>query len=148
MKRYVVRLAESERRRLRELVSTGKGAAYRFRHANILLQADESRAGPGWADSRISEGLGVSVRAIEYLRERFVKEGLEAALQRKKRETPPVPAKFDGRKEARLLAVACSQPPKGYERWSLRLLADRVVELKIVDAVSHETVRRILQKTS
>lgn len=148
MKRYVVRLGPAERRRLRELVSRGKGAAYRIRHANILLQADESKAGPGWSDSRIAEGLGVSVRAIEYLRERFVTEGLEAALQRKKRATPPVPSKFDGRKEAKLLAVACSQPPKGYERWSLRLLADRVVELKIVDAVSHETVRRVLQKTS
>ena len=148
MKRYVVRLEPGERRRLRELVSTGKAAAYKIRHANILLQADESKSGPGWSDSRISEGLGVSVRAIEYLREQFVKEGLEACLGRKKRQTPPVAPKFDGRKEAKLLAVACSQPPNGNERWSLRLLADRVVELKIVDAVSHETIRRVLQKTS
>ena len=147
MKRYVVWLEASERRRLKALVSTGKAAAYRIRHANILLQADESKSGPGWSDVRISEGLGVSVRAIEYLREQFVEEGLEACLARKKRETPAVPPKFDGRQEAKLLALACSQAPHGYERWSLRLLADRAVELKIVDQVSHETIRRVLQKT-
>ena len=148
MKRYVVRLESAERRRLKELVSTGKAAAYKIRHANILLQADESKLGPGWSDSRIAEGLGVSVRSIEHLREQFVEKGLEACLERKKRQTPPVAPMFDGHKEARLLAVACSQPPNGYARWSLRLLADRVVELKIVDAVSHETIRRVLQKTS
>lgn len=148
MKRYVVRLEAVERRRLKELVSTGRVAAYKIRHANILLQADESKSRPGWPDTRIAEGLAVSVRSIEYLRKRFVEEGLEACLAPKKRPFPPVAPKFDGRKEAKLVAVACSQPPKGYERWSLRLLADRVVELKIVDAVSHETIRRVLQKTS
>lgn len=148
MKRYVVRLDPAERRQLKELVSTGKAAAYKIRHANILLQADESKSGPGWPDSRIAEGLGVSVRSIEYLREQFVEEGLASCLERKKRQFPPVAAMFDGRKEAKLLAVACSQPPEGRERWSLRLLADRVVELKIVEAVSHETIRRVLQKTS
>jgi transposase len=148
MKRYVVRLEPEERRRLRELVSVGQAAAYKIRHAHILLQADESKAGPGWPDPRIAEGLGVSIRAIEYLRQRFVEQGLAACLERKKREHPPVPAKFDGRQEAKLIALACSRPPRGRERWSLRLLADRVVELKIVDSVSHETVRRVLQKTN
>jgi hypothetical protein len=148
MKRYVVRLEPEERRRLKELVSVGKAAAYKIRHAHILLQADESQEGPGWPDNRIVEGLGVSVRAIEYLRQRFVEEGLEACLERKQREHPPVAPKFDGRKEAKLVAVACSRPPQGRERWSLRLLADRVVELRIVDSVSHETIRRVLKKTN
>lgn len=148
MKRYVVRLEPQERQQLKELVSVGQAAAYRICHANILLQADESRPGPSWPDRRIAEGLGVAVRTIESLRQRFVEEGLAACLERKKPQEPPVARKFDGRKEAKLIALACSKPPHGRESWSLRLLSDRVVELNIVDSVSHETIRRVLKKTS
>lgn len=147
-KKYVVRLAKDERERLQRLVSVGKGAARRLTHARVLLQADESKEGPAWTDARIAEALGVGVRTIETIRQRFVEEGLELALERKKRLTPPVEALLDGEKEAQLIAVCCSQAPKGRERWTLRLLADRIVELEVVDSISHETVRRVLKKTS
>jgi transposase len=147
-KKYVVRLAKDERERLQRLVSVGKGAARRLTHARVLLQADESKGGPGWTDARIAEALGVSVRTIETIRQRFVEEGLELALERKKRLTPPVEALLDGEKEAQLIALCCSRAPKGRERWTLRLLADRLVELEVVDSISHETVRRVLKKTS
>jgi Homeodomain-like domain len=145
MKKYVVRLEPQEREALEKLVRRGRVAAYKVRHANILLQADE--AGVNWTDQRIGEGLGVSIRAIEQLRKRFVEEGLESCLERKKQERPSIEPMFDGEKEARLIALSCSQPPVGRARWSLALLADKAVELKIVQATSVETVRRVLQKT-
>ena len=126
----------------------GKGAARRLTHARVLLQADESKNGPGGTDARIAEALGVGVRTIETIRQRFVEEGLELALERKKRLTPPVEPFPDGEKEAQLIAVCCSKAPPGRERWTLRLLADRMVELEVVDSLSHETVRRVLKKTS
>ncbi|MFH1109864.1 MAG: helix-turn-helix domain-containing protein [Planctomycetota bacterium] len=118
-----------------------KAAARKLTHARILLQADESEGGPGWADRQIGEGLRVGIRTIEGLRQRFVEQGLEAALERKKRAEPPVPRKLDGEQEARLVAVCCSQAPEGRRRWTLHLLADRLVELRIIDSISHETVR-------
>jgi Homeodomain-like domain len=148
MKKWVVRLEPEERDRLSELVGKGKAAAYKIRHANVLLAVDESGAGPGLADEPVAHTLGIAVRSIESLRRRFVEEGLDAALGRKKRERPSIEPMFDGRKEAKLIAVACGPRPKGRARWTLQLLADRVVELKIVEHCSRETIRRTLQKTS
>ena len=144
-KKYVVRLDASERQRLEELVKVGKVAGYKIRHANMLLMMDVD--GSALADEQVVEALGVSVGQCEHLRKRLVLEGLDACLQRKKQERPSTPPKFDGEKEAKLIALACGKAPEGYARWSLRLLADRVVKLEIVDAASHETVRRTLQKT-
>jgi transposase len=148
MKKYIVRLEGEERQRLQRLVKSGKTAAYRIRHAHILLAADASAEGPKLKDEQIARTLGVAVRSVEYLRERFVEEGLDSALERKKQVRPSVEAKLDGRKEAKLVALCCSKPPEGRKRWTLRLLADRLVELEVVESVSHETVRRTLQKTS
>jgi transposase len=146
-RKYVVRLNTHERERLRGVVRGGKAAAYKVRHANILLAVDESRGGAGLTDVRAAKALGVSVGTIEQLRRRLVEQGLDACLERKKQDRPSVEPKFDGEQEARLIALACSKAPDGRERWSLRLLADRAVELKIVDSTSHETVRQVLSKT-
>lgn len=145
MKKYIVRLEPEEREQLQVLINKGKVAGFKIRHANMLLMADAD--GPDWSDEKIAEGLGVSVGQCEHLRKRFVEQGLEACLQRKTQERPSVEPKFDGDKEARLIALACSKAPDGYGRWSLRLLADHAVKLDIVDSTSHETVRRTLQKT-
>jgi len=147
-KKYVVRLDGEEREGLRRLVSKGKASALKLTRAHILLQADVSKAGPGWTDERIAEGLGIAVRTVEHVRQRFVEEGLARALERKKQYRPSVERKLDGRKEARLIAVCCSQAPPGRRRWTLRLLADRLVELNVVNSISHETVRQTLKKTS
>ncbi len=146
-KRYVVRLEAEERAGLQRLVSVGQGAARKLTRARILLQADESDAGPAWTDERIAEGLGVVVRTVEHVRRQLVEEGLEAALERR-RPRREYERRLDGAGEAKLVAVCCSKPPDGRRRWTLRLLADRLVELKVVDSISYETVRRTLQKTS
>jgi transposase len=147
-KRYVVRLESGERERLGRMVSVGKGAAAKLTHARVLLQADQSETGPGWTDARIAEGLGITTRTVENIRQRFVEEGLEAALVRKKPCRPSRERLLDGAKEAKLTAICCSKAPDGRRRWTLRLLADRLVELNLVDSISRETVRRTLQKTS
>jgi transposase len=147
-KRYLVRLEPGERAALERLVSVGKGAAAKLTHARVLLQADQSAAGPGWTDARIAEGLGVTTRTVEHLRQRFVEEGLEAALVRKTACRPPRERLLDGAGEAKLTAICCSKAPDGRKRWTLQLLADRLVELNIVESISYETVRRTLQKTS
>jgi len=147
-KKYVVRLEPQEREQLQKLVSTGKGAARKLTHARILLQADVSQQGPGWTDKQIAQGLGVTTRTIEHVRQRCVEQGLEAALERKPREHPATPRILDGRKEAVLVAICCSKPPVGFARWTLKLLADRLVELEIVESISRDTVRRTLQKTN
>ena len=147
-KKYVVTLEPQERQELRHWVSVGKAAAYKRRHAEILLKADASPDGPGWTDGPIAEAFDVSIRSIEHLRQRFVEEGLEAALVRKKQCRPSVERKLDGRKEAQLIALSCSAPPEGRQRWTLRLLADRLVALDVVDSISYETVRQTLKKTS
>ncbi len=144
-KRYVVRLDHEERKQLEQLVSVGKVAGYKIRHANMLLMADAD--GPAMTDQQISKALGVSVGQMEHLRRRLVEQGLDACLMRKPQEHPSIEPMFDGEKEAKLIALACGKAPDGYGKWSLRLLADRVVELKIVESTSHETVRRVLQKT-
>ena len=145
-KKYLVTLEGGERRQLQELVRVGRAAAYKRRHAEVLLRADAGPQGPAWTDEQIAEAFDVAVRSIEYLRQRFVEQGLEAALGRQKRLRPPVERKLDGRGEARLIALSCSAPPEGRRRWTLRLLADRLVELEVVDSISYETVRRMLKK--
>jgi len=147
-KRYVVRLEAAERARLERLVSVGRGAAAKLTRARVLLQADESAGGLGWTDVRIAAGLGVTPQTVENLRRRFVEAGLEAALVRKKQCRPSRERRLDGAGEAQLAALCCSKAPNGRRRWTLRLLADRLVELKVVDSISYETVRRTLKKTS
>ena len=145
-KKYVVRLTAKEREYLGGFVSKGTRAAYKIKHANILLKADAD--GPGWPDERIAEAFTAHAGTVRNVRQRFVEQGLEAALERKKRSTPPRECILDGEKEARLLAIACSEPPEGRSRWTLHLLAEEMVRLDIVDSISHETVRRTLKKTN
>jgi transposase len=147
MKKYKVTLTAEERQQLHDLIAAGKAAAQKLTHARILLKADAAVGGPAWTDERMAEALEVSVATVERLRQRFVELGLEAALGRKKQDRPSRERKLDGRAEARLIALACSAPPEGRKEWTLRLLADRLVELEIVDTICHETVRRVLKKT-
>ena len=147
-RKYIVRLEPEERRRLEQLVGVGKAAAYRIRHANILLAVDESDAGLKMKDVDAARAFNVGVRSIESLRKRLVEEGLDAALDRKKQVRPSIEKIFDGEKEAKLIAIACGQKPQGRARWTLELLAERVVALKIVEHCSPQTVMRTLQKTS
>src|SRR5271157_5165684 len=147
VKRYVVKLSGEERRQLEALVRKGKSPARRLLKARILLKADVSGAGEGWSDSRIMEALDASPSMVYRVRRQLVEEGLEAVLSRKQRALPAVPPIFDGEKEAKLIALACSKPPKGYARWSLRLLENKVVELGIVDRASDSTIGRALKKT-
>jgi transposase len=145
-KKYLVQLKPEERSQLKEVVTKGKTPAYQIRHANILLLTDTN--GPGWTDDAIAEALSVNINTVGRVRQRFMKQGLEAALSRKKQDYPSHPPKFDGAAEARLIALSCSQPPEGYSRWTLKLLADKAVELEIVDSVVPETIRQTLKKTS
>ena len=146
-KRYVVRLTDEERNQLRELLARKRLAAQKRKRAQILLKADASKEGPAWIDTRIAEAFDVSVVTVENVRKRSVLEGLDAAVQRKKQCRPSRQRVLDGEKEARLVALCCSQVPAGRGRWTLRMLADELVQLKIVDSVSHETVRQTLKKT-
>jgi transposase len=148
MKKYVVTLTAEERQGLSTLIAAGKGAAPKLAHARILLKADAAPGGPRWADERIAEALEVSRATVERVRQRFVEQGLEAALVRKKPDRPPRSPALDGAAEARLIALACSRPPAGRAAWTLRLLADKLVELEVVASVSHETVRQALKKTN
>jgi transposase len=144
-KRYRVTLTMEEREALGGMISRGKTDARKLAHARVLLQADASEGGPAWTDTRIAEAVRVSVRTIERVRQRFVEDGLEAALR--PRPSPRVYArKLDGAQEAKLVALACSEPPEGKQRWTLRLLAERMVELEVVPELSHETVRQTLKK--
>jgi hypothetical protein len=145
-KKYIVRLNEEERCRLTELVTKGENPAYKIKHANILLKADIN--GPGWDDWKIAEAFSININTVGYVRHRFTEGGLERAISRKKQEHQPHPPKFDGASEAKLIAISCSEPPEGYGRWTLRLLADRVVALDIMDSVSPETIRNVLKKTN
>ncbi len=146
-KLYRVTLTESERQTLRDLISTGKGAARRLAHARILLKADQHPDGPAWTDDAIAEAVEISRPTVERVRQRFVEEGLDAALD-PRRAKKPRPRKIDGQQEARLIALTCSPPPAGQVRWTLRLLAAKMVELECLDSLSYETVRRTLKKTN
>ena len=147
VKRYVVRLSAEERQRLETLIRKGKSPAQRLVKAGILLKADVSEDGEGWSDSRIIAALETSVSMVYRVRKQMVEEGLEAVLSRKAPAGPAVARIFDGEKEARLIALACSKPPEGYARWSLRLLESKGVELGIVAAASDSTIQRVLKKT-
>lgn len=146
-KRYIVTLTEEERTMLLNLISAGKAAARKLTHARILLKADCAADRVGWADAAISEALEVSPSTIARVRQLFVEEGLEAALSRKKPRRQYM-RKLDGEQEAHLIALSCSPAPEGRDRWTLRLLADKMVVLEYVDSVSHETVRQVLKKTN
>lgn len=146
-KKYIIALSDEERQALESLTTKGKSPAYRFNHARILLKADINQEAGGWRDQEISNALDVSVSTIERVRQRFVEQGLEAALSR---QTPfrTKPRLLDGEQEAHLIALACEKTDQGQARWSVRLLAARLVELGYVESISHETVRRTLKKTS
>jgi transposase len=146
-KRYRVTLTAEERAELTALVEKGKAAARTLTHARILLKADQSEGAPGWTDAAIVTALDVSLSTVSRVREAFVEAGLETALRRRP-ASKPRSRKLDGVQEAHLIALACSKAPAGHARWSLRLLADRMVRLEYVDAVSHETVRQTLKKTN
>ena len=147
VKRYRVRLGEEEQEELMALVSKGRAAAYKQTHARILLLSDENQAGGGMKDEEIVRALKVSIATVERVRRRGVEEGLEAALERK-RQLNRRPRRLDGQGEAHLVALACSQPPEGRVSWTLKLLADRLVEREIVESISTETVRQTLKKTN
>lgn len=147
VKKYIVRLSAEEREQLESLIRKGKSPAGRLLKARILLKADVSEGRTGWSDSRIVQALDTSLSMVYRVRQQLVEEGLPAVLSRKQRATPAIPRIFDGEKEARLIALACSKPPKGRARWTLRLLENKVVELEIVDRASDSTIGRVLKKT-
>ena len=144
-KKYLVRLRDEERAVCEATVKSEKGKSEKLRRAVILLKADAD--GPGWNDEKISEAVGCRTRTVENVRREFVLEGFEAALVRKKRATPPTPKLLDGAGEAKLIAMRLGKPPAGYGHWTLRLLADQLVELEVVESISPETVRQTLKKT-
>jgi transposase len=148
MKKYIVTLTAEERQALSDLIAAGKAAAPKPAHARILLKADAADGGPAGPDGRIAEALEVSVATIERVRQRFVEPGLEAALVRKKQSRPSRERALDGRAEARLIALACSAPPAGRKGWTMRWLADKLVELEVIPSISDETVRRCLKRAN
>ncbi len=146
-KTYIVHLTSDQRTMLEQLTRTGTTTAAMQRHARILLKADAGPNGPGWEDAAIATAVEVSVPTVERVRRQFVTNGLDMALRRKP-TTRPSQRKLDGVQEAQLAAIACSPPPQGAERWTLALLADKLVELKVVDAIARDTVRVALKKTN
>jgi Homeodomain-like domain len=148
MKKYVLRLTDEERSALSAVVDRRGSAGYERRRAQVLLFCDQGDSGPGWSDERLSTSFGLSVRTIEHLRKAAVEKGALTSLGRKKREIGPRPRKFTGEEEAHLIALACSEPPDGHARWSVRLLAEHLVVLDVFDSVSRESVRRALKKTN
>jgi transposase len=143
-KKYIVRLSESERKMLEQVVKSLKGSSLKVRRAQVLLKADAD--GPAWTDATIAEAFGCRTKTVENIRERFVTEGFEVTLDGQPRGKPPRAKLLDGEQEAKVIALRLGTPPKGFANWSLRLLADRIVELQIVGSISHETVRRTLKK--
>ena len=146
-KKYIITLTEEERQMLREMISRGKAAARKLTHARILLKADQSEGGPSWDDAAIAQGLEVGTATVERVRKRFVEEGLQAALVRRQPRRQ-YHHKLDGDGEAHLIALACSEAPEGRSRWTLRLLAERMVALEYVEKLSKDTVHRTLKKTN
>ncbi|NLE39327.1 MAG: helix-turn-helix domain-containing protein [Pirellulaceae bacterium] len=145
-KKYVVRLAKKEREELRDVVRRLCGSSQKARRAQILLKADVR--GANWTDAKIAEVFSCRVQTVENLRKRLVTEGFRIALDGKPRETPPREKVLDGKQEAKIIAMRLGKPPKGYATWSLRLLAEHVVELGLIESISHETIRRTLKKTA
>ena len=146
-KKYVLKLTAEERDELQRLVRKGRVAGWKVLRAQALLHCDQAPGGPAWTDERIAEAFGVTTRSLESWREQAVERGPLSLLERKPRITPAVTPKLDGEKQARLTALACSKAPAGHARWSLRLLAERLVELEVVESISYETVRRAMKKT-
>ena len=146
MKKYIVRLMGEERERLTAMVTKGRTKAQKIRRAQVLLKIDAD--GPNWTDEQAAEAFLMRANTVAEIRQRFVEGGLDRALERKEPDEPPRRRKLDGAGEARLIAMACGEPPEGRARWTLRLLAGQLVELAIVDGISHETVRQTLKKTS
>jgi transposase len=148
-KKYPVILSDTEREQLKNLIAAGTAPARKLTHARILLKADQGSEGPDWVDEQVADAVEVSQPTVSRVRKQYVEEGLQAALNRR----PPNrhyhrKRKLDGQQEARLIALACSEPPEGQARWSLRLLAERMVELEVVEDLSYQTVRRTLKKTN
>lgn len=147
-KKYCVELSVEERATFEQIVNANKAARWKIKRAQAMLKCDQGPDAPSWPDTLIAEAYNVTVQSVETWRKQAVLQGPLSLLSRKPRQHPPRTAKFDGEKEARLVALTCSEPPTGYGTWSLRLLAERVVDLDIVDSVSHETVRQTLKKTT
>ncbi len=145
-KRYIVRLAGGERSVLRNVVKKLKGTSQKVRRAQVLLKADAD--GSNWTDAKIAEAFSCRTKTVENIRQRLVTDGFDIALNGKQRESPPRQKVLDGEQEAKVIALRLGEPPKGFANWSLRLLAEQVVELGIVDSVSHETLRKTLKKTA
>ena len=145
-KQYIVRLSQSEQAELREVIKKLKGSSQKVRRAQVLLKADIG--GPNWPDAQIAEAFDCRTQTVENIRRRLIEKGFEAALNGVKRSRPPTAKLLDGEQEAQVIAMRLGTPPKGYANWSLRLLARKVVELEIVESVSHETVRQTLKKTA
>ena len=146
-KKYPVILTQTEREQLKDLIAAGTARARKLTHARILLKADQSSEGPAWVDEEVADAVEVSQPTVCRVRKQYFEEGMEAALNRR----PPnreYHRKLDGEQEARLVALACSEPPEGQARWSLRLLAETMVELEVVEQISYQTVRRTLKKTN
>jgi len=145
LKKYIVRLTDVERETLKRVVDKPKGSSQRVRRAQVLLKADAD--GPGWTDAKIADAFGCRTKTVENIRERFVTEGFEITLDGQPRLNPPCPKLLDGEQEAKLIAMRLGSPPPGFSNWTLRLLAEQVVALEIVESISYETVRRTLKKT-
>jgi hypothetical protein len=144
-KKYIVRLSDSERATLTDVVKKLKGSSMKVRRAQILLKADAN--GPAWTDAKIAEAIGCRTKTVENIRERLVTAGFEETVNGKRPDQPPRPKLLSGEQEAKVIALRLGAPPKGFAHWTLRLLAEQVVELEIVDAISHETIRQTLKKT-
>jgi hypothetical protein len=148
MKKYVVKLTPEEREELSRITRSRRVAGWKVQRAHAMLKCDQGPAGPGWSDEKVADAFGCTTRSLESWRKQVVEGGLASLLERKPRDKPARMPKLDGEKVARLTKLACSQSPKGHNRWTLRLLAEKLVELEIVDSISYETVRRGLKKTS
>jgi len=146
LKKYVVRLTDAERQALTQVVAKFKGSSQKVRRAQVLLKAD--RDGPGWTDAKIAEAYNCRTKTVENIRERFVTQGFELTLNGKPRPKPPSRKLLDGEQEAKVIAMRLGSPPPGFGTWTLRLLAEQVVTLEIVESISYETVRRTLKKTA
>jgi hypothetical protein len=145
-KKYIVRLTEEERGTLRRLIVKLKGSSQKVRRAQVLLKTDAD--GPGWTDQRIAEAFSCRTKTVENIRQRLVMQGFDAALHGQQRELPPRAKRLDGKQEAKIMALRLGDPPRGFASWTLRLLAEKAVELEIVESISYETVRRTLKKTA
>lgn len=147
MKKYLINLSQEEQETLKKIITSGRQPRM-FTRARILLKADQGEHGPSWSDEQISDALDVTVQTIERIRKQLVEEGFDAVLSRRQYTQKASRKKIDGNVEAHLIALSCSEPPKGYVRWTLRLLADKIVELGYIETISHEAIRQALKKTN